>query len=559
MSASSFSHAELFELLARQEEGDALAYGRLCDLLRTNSEARKYYLAQMQLTAHLCWTIGQVDADISRTSQRSATRANTRTVVMAGLTSTWSKLTTPARVLALGIPALLFTYFALLMLSVIWDRAHPSSTDYRLASRHSDERTAATITNEFDARWSADDSARSQRSSVQVAEQLEIDSGIVELKLTQGVNLSVQGPAQWSIDGDNAVSLKQGTLVAQVPGQAVGFTVATPTAKIVDLGTEFGVEVDTTGQTNVQVLKGAVNVDYSSRDGKSKSASRSVRMTAGTAKRFTTQPQNANEVSAVEIAPWLDNTSIQKRNKQQGLSAETRYAAAVLADRPLGYWRFSDTDGHRAEDASGHKHHGEYHGFVSANNPGICPNTSDRSVRFLGKQYGGYVQITDFELPASCTVELWAKSANPRWNSYGWLLSSRAPHGLQITPAEAARSWQVYLNNADFHFAEIGPHQGPSSIDDRFHQYAFSYDAVDDRGTLYCDGMLVHETAKVFGDKPRHEAGRLTMYVGRLAPEYPYESWGEASVDELAIYEGVLPAAAIQRHFEAAEISPTNE
>jgi hypothetical protein len=401
---------------------------------------------------------------------------------------------------------------------------------------------------------------REAASRLSRGQRLSLASGAVEIELTRGAKLIVEGPADWSIDGENRVSLRAGSLIARVPAHAVGFTIETPTAEIIDLGTEFGVDVDATGRTDVQVLEGTVNVHYSSLAGESKSARRSVRMSAGSAKRFSVPTEKAGNITATEIAPWLDKTaSIFKHSGQrETLSAETRYAAAVLADRPLGYWRFSDTDGHRAVDASGHGNHGEYFGVVSTKNPGICAGTSDRSIRFLGKQYGGYVQITDFKLPASCTVELWAKSTTPRWNSYGWLLSSRAPEGLQITPVEAGRNWQAYVGNADVYFAEIGPHQGPARIDDRFHQYAFSYDAVDDRGALYCDGVLVHEATKMFGDKPRHKATHLTMYVGRLAPEY-YESWAEASVDELAIYDGALPAAAIQRHFEAAGVSMKND
>jgi len=95
-------------------------------------------------------------------------------------------------------------------------------------------------------------------------ESLQLASGSVELKLKQGATLVVEGPAEWSIDGNNHASLTAGRLVAKVPSRAVGFTLQTPTGSIVDLGTEFSVHVTPNGGADVQVLKGAVEVLHAS-------------------------------------------------------------------------------------------------------------------------------------------------------------------------------------------------------------------------------------------------------------------------------------------------------
>jgi hypothetical protein len=95
---------------------------------------------------------------------------------------------------------------------------------------------------------------------VRIGEPLKIESGTMELELKAGTKLVVEGPADWSVDGKNSVSLRAGKLFARVPQQAIGFTVETPTAKLVDLGTEFGVSVDKVGQTDVHVSKGKVQL-----------------------------------------------------------------------------------------------------------------------------------------------------------------------------------------------------------------------------------------------------------------------------------------------------------
>jgi hypothetical protein len=94
--------------------------------------------------------------------------------------------------------------------------------------------------------------------AIRRGEALSIASGLVELKLTQGTKLLIEGPAEWSIDGQNNATLKRGKLVASVPKQAIGFTLETPTAKIVDLGTEFEVDVAASGKSQVHVRRGAI-------------------------------------------------------------------------------------------------------------------------------------------------------------------------------------------------------------------------------------------------------------------------------------------------------------
>ena len=57
----------------------------------------------------------------------------------------------------------------------------------------------------------------------------------------------------------NAGFLYDGLLVARcVTPDSHGFTIATPTAQIVDLGTEFAVEVAQSGNVEVHVLEGKV-------------------------------------------------------------------------------------------------------------------------------------------------------------------------------------------------------------------------------------------------------------------------------------------------------------
>jgi hypothetical protein len=109
-----------------------------------------------------------------------------------------------------------------------------------------------------DARWSEETTAKADHSAIRLGEPLKLDRGIVELELKSGTKLVVEGPAEWAVGGDNKATLRAGKLMATVPPNAVGFTLETPTAKIVDLGTEFAAEVGVDQHTQIHVFKGTV-------------------------------------------------------------------------------------------------------------------------------------------------------------------------------------------------------------------------------------------------------------------------------------------------------------
>ncbi|NLE37810.1 MAG: FecR domain-containing protein, partial [Pirellulaceae bacterium] len=89
---------------------------------------------------------------------------------------------------------------------------------------------------------------------------LMLEKGLVEIEFIDGASALIEGPAAFEILGPNAGSLTRGRLAAVVPPEARGFAVETPSARVVDLGTEFGVLVDDDGRVEAHVFGGQVEV-----------------------------------------------------------------------------------------------------------------------------------------------------------------------------------------------------------------------------------------------------------------------------------------------------------
>jgi ferric-dicitrate binding protein FerR (iron transport regulator) len=114
--------------------------------------------------------------------------------------------------------------------------------------------------------------------------RLEIKSGTLTLRFRSGATVSATGAASMRIDSDMHVQLDDGQATAYVPQWAKGFTIETPDAKVVDLGTRFGVAARRDKQTDVVVFKGKVDVTPISG-----SSSAQIRLTQGEAARIDSE------------------------------------------------------------------------------------------------------------------------------------------------------------------------------------------------------------------------------------------------------------------------------
>lgn len=157
------------------------------------------------------------------------------------------------------------------------------------------------------------------------AGSLTLQRGVAEVEFNSGAKLVIEGPAELQLLTADRAKLISGRVVAYVPQQALGFTLHSAAAAFVDLGTEFGVEIDGVGAASIHVLDGEVAL---------------VSDKKGTAPSRTLQRGVANEVSVegsiVDIP--FDEARFVRR------VPASAYELAVLKSRPLAYWRLDNAE-----------------------------------------------------------------------------------------------------------------------------------------------------------------------------------------------------------------------
>ncbi len=118
----------------------------------------------------------------------------------------------------------------------------------------------ATLVKASGCKWASSTLPTAQGSRV-AAGTYELVEGLATLRFDSGALVVLEAPATLELIDAMACRLLKGTLVSDVPPSAIGFTVDTLKARVVDYGTRFGVSAGADGEYMVQVLEGRVEVE----------------------------------------------------------------------------------------------------------------------------------------------------------------------------------------------------------------------------------------------------------------------------------------------------------
>ena len=116
--------------------------------------------------------------------------------------------------------------------------------------------------------------------------------GFIELTFSNHETVVIEAPTKFSLRSTDNIFLHHGQVYATVPKEAIGFTIDTENAKIVDLGTEFGVYSDINGNTDLHVLKGKTQLLAR----KAESNNNTEIVIAGKARRIRPETEDISEI-----------------------------------------------------------------------------------------------------------------------------------------------------------------------------------------------------------------------------------------------------------------------
>jgi len=188
----------------------------------------------------------------------------------------------------------------------------------------------------FDATW-ADESSAHREGDTLGAEIFQLAAGTAEIRFFSGATMTLEGPAEISLKSAWEASCSEGSVRMNVPPAARGFTLQAPGSEIVDLGTEFGLEVRD-GRSHVEVFDGEIALRHGDEDEQLVKKGAALSLASGA-------PSVAAEVGRV-VFPNVDNFGSRAVDEQRQDFLRWRQHRDHLAENDglIAYYDFDRAD-----------------------------------------------------------------------------------------------------------------------------------------------------------------------------------------------------------------------
>jgi hypothetical protein len=230
--------------------------------------------------------------------------------------------------------------------------------------------------------------------------------------------------------------------------------------------------------------------------------------------------------------------------------APTGYAAQVMADRPVSYWRLGETGGGAAADSAG-SNAGSIQGGVTLGLPGALTGDGNTAMGFDGSS--GYVGVPDnasLDIPGDLSVEAWARPAALNGTT-GTVLHKGLSDAQDTT-------WQYRLSLTSGNRWKAAVFSGPTS-------YSVTASNLVPSPTRWDHLLLVHSgTSLIFyvngaavGSVAANAAlntGAGLLALGRTGASAQF--YFNGAIDEVAVYNTALSAARAAAHYSAGVTAP---
>ena len=389
-----------------------------------------------------------------------------------------------------------------------------------------------------------------------------LDSGLLTIDLVGGQSMTLQAPAEFELLTETEMYLVSGDASFRMPEGGNRYIIRVPGGAVVDLGTEFSVNVAADGTADIHVFEGLANASVTgegdhTREERLLGAGDSVRIDG----RLETSPTEPGDFLR-PIAPRVTGLS----------PAGDPYASRVARSGPLAWWRFEiPTSQSTVPDDAG------IWPLTLFANPRISGSQGRRFLELDTDKAAGFAapitSIPGLDTTSGITVECLLHSTSERYASAFTLANPaispprtgplathirHAPHRLAIERM-GRRGSKIGHVHPDFalrvlarspadYVGGVNSYSTESHLLHRWVHVTYTNDGSHLR--LYIDGRLSDEApvALPFQNADIHPV------IGRLQPfpQGEHRQWS-GGIDEVALYDRALTAEAIRIHFEALE------
>ena len=227
----------------------------------------------------------------------------------------------------------------------------------------------------------------------------------------------------------------------------------------------------------------------------------------------------------------------------EGAAAAT-YSSVVLADGPVGYWRFGGPAGSTAmTDSSPSNNTGTLLNGVALGQAGALSNDPDTAASFDGVNDSGRVpDANSLDVGSVFSVEGWIRRST---TTKSYELMNKGGNGIQLVVMSAGNGNEVWIRKANV--STIARSSAPIPADGKYHHVVATMNGLGP-ATIYVDG----------------QPGTITVTPNQAIQNttFPLTVGGagtaQAYYDEFAIYPRPLAAAEVLEHFQTGtDIPPT--
>ena len=403
-------------------------------------------------------------------------------------------------------------------------------------------------------RWEMDGGRIPKEGDVLPKGRLQVREGRATISMLNGVTVVVEGPADLELLSVDRIDCNHGKLRARVPEGAEGFVVSGPGTAVLDLGTEFGINIKPDGKSRGKVFEGEVEAAVLGTSG----ALRHSRLVEEANGAFEIDPGSGSIGPLTEPEDFVAPFKLTRAK----LGLDPGYRGSVLGSRPRCYWRFESAAGGRIPNE------------VPAGPPLFVTGPirlaesapGNRCAVFEAGQPDQYFRMDGLWKPersVGYAIEIWFL---PEVIGLASLVSMVAPkdttHHLSLVELTSSNR-RTLARPASIRFLyrwPTGRGGGDNVFSDDiyipYHWHHLVAQVAGDRMELYLDGSV--QSSQVIG--PAGTTAPCQVILGRLTTLIASKEMHHTGfrrpflglMDEVALYDRALTAEEIGAHYRLA-------